>query len=337
MNTNFKSQHHPFDKSFRYISGEYPKDLHANLNLPGKFIKALENDVVNNKKINLRMDLLIMIGPDGDTITENTAINLEHQSTNLDEHKIGIIAEYKDLSKCRYHCPILSMIITGEEPKKQIQEFESTKSDITKPVFIYMDKEEIEKKLNNLETKIKNKKHLMNPEILDFGIIAIFTKDNEILESLCKLYNDSKYIKGKIRSDMALILDTMIKTRFEGNIEKIRELLNMIEEEIEAAKRGMRIWYEEEFAIIEADHAKQINEKEAEYAKQINEKEAEHAKELAEKNREISQKENQISKKDNEIKELEDQRQHYKDKIDELKEKGKIDLETYNEINSVFE
>ena len=311
MNTNSKSEHHPFDKSFRYMSGEYPLYLHANLNLPGKFIKSCENDVVNHKKVNLRMDLLILVGPDGKAITENTLINLEHQTSKLDEDKIEIIAEYKDFSKCRHHCPILSMVITSDKSEKQIKEYGTTSSDITRPVFIYMDNEEIKKRLNNLETKIRNKEILEKHEILDFGIIAIFAKEKSIIEKLCKLYENSKYVKGKIRNDMALILDSMIKTRFKGETKKIEELSNMIEEEREAAKRGMRIWYEEEFAKIDAEHTKEIKIKDVE-----------HAKELARKNTEIYEKEN-------EIKELEDQRQHYKEKIDELKEKGKIVLEIF--------
>ena len=69
MNANSKSEHHPYDKSFRYISGEYPRYLHANLDLPGEFIESCENDVVNHRKINLRMDLLILVGPDENTIS----------------------------------------------------------------------------------------------------------------------------------------------------------------------------------------------------------------------------------------------------------------------------
>ena len=326
MNRNLKSQHHPYDKSFRYMSGEYPKFLHENLNLPGKFIKSYENDVINHEKVNLRMDLLILVGPDEEKISENTLINLEHQSTRLDEEKIGIIADYKDFSKCRHHYPILSMVITGFNPENQIREYESTESDITRPVFIYMDNEEIEKRLNNLEAKIISRKDLEKPEILDFGIIAIFAEDKAIIENLCNLYKDSKYVKGEIRNDMALILDSMIKTRFKGDNKKIEELSKMIEEEREAAKRGMRIWYEEEFAQINADHTKELIDKDME-----------HAKEIAKMNTKISQMDNELSQKDNKIKELEAQRQHYKKKIDELKENGSIDLETYNEINSVFE
>lgn len=161
---------------------------------------------------------------------------------------------------------------------------------------------------------------------MDFGIIAIFAEDKAIIEKLCNIYGDSKYVKGKIRNDMALILDSMIKTRFKGENKKIEELSNMIEEEREAAKRGMRIWYEEEFAQIDADHTKEIAEKDAI-----------HAKEIAKMNTEISQMDNELSQKNNEIKELESKMKHYKNKIDELKEKGSIDLETYNEINSVFE
>ena len=361
MNTNSKSEHHPYDKSFRYMSGEYPGYLHANLNLPGKYIKSCENDVVSHEKINLRMDLLILVGPDGGSVKENILINLEHQSEKLDDEKIKKIAKYKDFSKCRHHCPILSMIVTPHEPENQIQEYGITESDITKPVFIHMDNEEIKKRFNNLETKIKNKSKLENHEILDFGIISIFASYNNIIEKLCKLYKDSRYVKGKVRRDMSLILDLMIKVRFKGNKEKIVELENMIEEDREAARRGMRIYYEEEFAKINSDWEKELAQKDADYAKEIAGKNIEKGirdKEIIEKNieigirdneiieknieisekdNEISIKDNEISIKDNEINELKNQRQEYKNIIDKLKENGEIDSEIYDKINSVFE
>lgn len=49
----------------------------------------------------------------------------------------------------------------------------------------------------------------------------------------------------------------------------------MLDEEREAAKRGMKIWYEEEFAQLEAEHQKELKIQEAEHQKEIAEKDAE--------------------------------------------------------------
>ena len=43
------------------------------------------------------------------------------------------------------------------------------------------------------------------------------------------------------------------------------ELLGMLGKDRETAKRGMRIWYEEEFAQIEAQHKKELSINEAKY------------------------------------------------------------------------
>ena len=74
-------------------------------------------------------------------------------------------------------------------------------------------------------------------------------------------------------------------------------LLEMLDEEIEIAKRGMKIWYEEEFAQIEAQHKKELYIKdleldmkdaeirmyESQYKKHLAEKDELHSIELAEK------------------------------------------------------
>ena len=61
----------------------------------------------------------------------------------------------------------------------------------------------------------------------------------------------------------------------------------MLEKDIETVKRGVRIWYEEEFAQIEAQHKKELSIKEAQYKKALAEKDESHAIELAKKIRKL--------------------------------------------------
>ena len=77
----------------------------------------------------------------------------------------------------------------------------------------------------------------------------------------------------------------------------------MLEKDSETARRGMKIWYEEEFAQIEAEHKKELSIKEAEmdkmdaefhikeaqYKKELAEKDEFHAIELAEKDKKIAE------------------------------------------------
>ena len=114
-----------------------------------------------------------------------------------------------------------------------------------------------------------------------------------------------------IRRDMAKVLEEMIKYKLQDNVEQVMELLEMLEKDSETAKRGMRIWYEEEFAQIEAEHKKELSLKDAELVKmdaEINKKDAEirineaqYKKELAEKDEIFAL---ELAKKDAEIAEL---------------------------------
>ena len=63
----------------------------------------------------------------------------------------------------------------------------------------------------------------------------------------------------------------------------------MFKKDRETAKRGMRIWYEEEFAQLEAQHKKELSIQEAQYKKELAEKDEFHAIELAEKDEKIAE------------------------------------------------
>ena len=63
----------------------------------------------------------------------------------------------------------------------------------------------------------------------------------------------------------------------------------MLGKDRETAKRGMRIWYEEEFAQIEAQHKKELSINEAKYKKELAKKNKFHAIELAERDKKIAE------------------------------------------------
>lgn len=63
----------------------------------------------------------------------------------------------------------------------------------------------------------------------------------------------------------------------------------MLGKDRETAKRGMRIWYEEEFAQIEAQHKKELSINEAKYKRELVEKDESHTIELAERDKKIAE------------------------------------------------
>ena len=289
--------HDAMDKSFKYIGDQWSGDFHVNLGLPGIFKRLVQNDTVKDPKTGIRMDILeVSELPNGLEIL----INIEHQSTRLTTVKIKIIDDYKNNSKCAHNMHLLSVIVSPFPKEEHVTEYRSTESDVLQPVFITIDDEEIEKRLNILRSNIKNI-DIENHVILDIAIISIFVLNNkyEILKELCGILKESVGITGKIKNDMAKVLEEMIKYKLQDDENQVRELLNMINEEIEDAKRGVKIWYAEEFEELEADHAVELAQKDAELNKkdaelaqkdaELNKKDADHAIELAEKDKKIAE------------------------------------------------
>jgi len=301
--------HDAMDKSFRYAGDQWAKDFHINLGLPGVFKELLQNDTVIDSKTGIRMDLLELVEIEGGI---EILINVEHQSTKLDTIKIKMIDGYKNYSKCKHNLPLLSVIVSPYPKEEHETEYRSTDSDILQPVFITIDDKEIKKRLNILKDNYRNKE-IENHIILNIAIIAIFVLNNryEILKELCMILTQSDGINGPIRRDMAKVLEEMIKYKLQDNVEHVMELLEMLEKDSETAKRGMRIWYEEEFAQIEAEHKKELSLKDAELNKrdaELNKKDAEikiteaqYKKELAEKDELLAL---ELAKKDAKIAEL---------------------------------
>ena len=254
--------HDAMDKSFRYTGDQWIEDFHVNLDLPGETVELLYNDTLKDPKTGIRMDLLELVKLHGGV---EIIINIEHQSTKLDSVKIRIIDNYKNYAKCKYNFPVLTIIVSPFPKEKHLSEYRSTQSDVLQPVFITIDDEEIEKRLNILKDNIKNN-DIENHIVLNIALISIFVLNNkyEILKTLCEILKNCEGIKGKIKIDMTKVLEEMIKYKLKDNKNQVKELLNMIKEEIEESKRGIKIWYEEEFEQLEAKHEKELNQKENE-------------------------------------------------------------------------
>ena len=282
---DIKPVHDAQDKSFRFIANNWGPDFHINLKLIGKFKEMLLNDVAKDPKSGIRMDVLELAElEDGILIL----INIEHQSTKVTKIKIKVFDDYKNYSKCKYKYPLLTVIVSPYPKEEHVYEYHSTESDILKPIFITFDDAEIEKRLNTLRNNIDNKE-IENHIVLDIAMISIFVLNNryEVLHELCRIVQDAVGIKGRIKDDVVRVLSEMIKYKLKDNPEEVRELLEMLPEEIEIAKRGARIWFEEEFEQQALEHKNAMDEKDRHYAAVIADKDKAHADEILKKNQEI--------------------------------------------------
>lgn len=267
------------DKSFRFMGDKQACNLYENLRLPGKVIKVLKSDFVEDLKKGLRMDLLLLVEMKINNEVKEVLVNIEHQSSRVNFSKIKIIDDYKNLSKCKYNLPLLTVIVSPYPKEKHENVYKSTESDILKPKFICIDDEEIEKRLELLENNIFNE-DIEEHIIINIGLISIFVLNNryEVLKKLCELISASTSIKGEIREQMIKILSEMIKFKLQDDELKVLELLDMIKKEDEYVEKGYRIFYEEEYGELE----EKLNEKESEILK---------------KNEEISEKDEELNKK----------------------------------------
>ena len=104
-----------------------------------------------------------------------------------------------------------------KEFEASTKEYASTASDILRPVYIYMDWKEIEKRLNNLETKVHNNEKLSQEEAFDIAFLPMFApkpKAKCITEKIVNLFRQDETLEGKLRYDIAYVLGIMIRKYF---------------------------------------------------------------------------------------------------------------------------
>ena len=88
-------------------------------------------------------------------------------------------------------------------------------------------------------------------------------------------------------------MEEIIKYKLKDDPEKVEELLDMIDEEIEVTRRGIRIWYEEEINQLKSETEQKLNNQKIEYEQKI-----------AQKDQIISEKDQALLQKDYEINRL---------------------------------
>ena len=271
-----KKVHHPNDVSVKYLQETKEKELFDFFELPGKFVKSYSKLIIRRDGSTGEMDWLVLVDPDYITIHERTLINVEFQTRRVGEEKIRIICDYKDYAKTYYGLPVLTVIIIFDEKEYEasVKEYASTDSDILRPQYIHMPWKKIEKRLNNLETKILNKEKLSQKEAFDIAFLPMFApkqKAKFITEKTVTFFNEDKTLEGSLKYDIAFVLGIMIKKYFDYT-NKGKELLKLIEKEI--SKSALMDVIEFELDWREHVHKIEIEEKN----KEITAKDEENAK-----------------------------------------------------------
>ena len=282
-----KTIHHADDVTLAYLIDVMPKKLHKRLKLPGKFIKNYPTRIVRRDGSEAEMDWLMQVDPDGETLFEKILINVEFQSGKVDKIKIKIIADYKDYSKTYYGMPVLTIIVITNGYEQSELEYSRAETDILRPHYIYMDSDEFDERLNNIENHIDN---LSEDEAIDIVLLPMFAQKNEaknVTEKLTFLFSENKSITGKFRDDIGFALSLMVKKNF-NRTKKAKELLKMLGGEVENIRARKVYEFERDYMILSMiDEQKEMRE--------------EFSKEISKRDNKISERDNEISKKDNEI------------------------------------
>ena len=296
---------HPNDRSFTFARLIFPVLLHKYLKLPGDYVESCQTTVITRDMRKLEMDWLLYVKADNNELFENILINVEQQTKPVRMDKIKDIADYRDYAKTLYGLPVLTIILTNENPKYSLEKYEITESDIIKPKYIHFSWGEIEKRLNNLKTKIKNNIKLNENETLDIAFLPMFSpkkKGKSVTEDVCSLFKIAEFENKKLKEDIAPILEVMINRYCENPNEKEELILMTIDEILENAHKKMREIDEKEI---------QKQKEKVERLKQETEELTQQTKELTQQTKELTQKtidlekENLRLKKENEqLKEL---------------------------------
>lgn len=293
MNEN---NHHPKDFSFRLITHRYPQSSHITFKFPGKFVKALKTNIFTDDGRNLEMDFGELVNPDG-IITQKSASNVEHQSELPKPIKIDAMFDYRiGIVHENNICPF-SIIITNIDPGEKLQCYESH-GQIFYVYYIYVDSEEIQKRLSILTDIVRSNKVLSKTEALNFAYIAIFVKNEEakeILDKLAQLFRDAKIMESELQMDLHHILKKIIKYEFDDE-NKIKELLTVITQAITPEEYEKLSSHQK--TILDLEEQKQICiQQEGKIAEQQNEN--------AQQKSIIAEQQNELEKKDEKIKKLE--------------------------------
>ena len=170
--------------------------------------------------------------------------------------------------------------------------------------YIVIDENEISKRLKTLKNIIENNKKPSKEKSLNFAVIAIFVhgeKKKEIMEKLIHYFTEiESKIDEELKLDLHEILKKMIKKHFEDDIEKTKELLKMISENIYGTNYEGLTYKEllkkeqEEIMAQKDQQIEQLKQKDQQHKQEIEQLKQQFKQELEQKDQEIKKLNSQI-------------------------------------------
>ena len=224
----------PFDFGFGLMYNEFPKELHEELDVPGIFKRKSNVKVrLKNGKV-LEMDASYVVDPDFKVLFESAVVDLEHQSTPVDEDKIIVIGDYNIQQIADERLPTLNVIASHFSQEKSVKEYQRTPTNTTKLMFLDLGSDDNEKRLSTVSDIINyNEEQLTVNDALNLGIIVLFAPRDDacaITRQVVLLYNAIKKKTEKLEFVLYSVITAMIDAYFDDENE-FKELMDMINNE----------------------------------------------------------------------------------------------------------
>ena len=226
----------PFDFAFGIMYNEYAKELHEELEILGIFRRKSNVKVRRKNGKVLEMDASYVVDPDFKELFESAVVNLEHQSTLVDDSKIIIIGDYNIQQISDERLPPLNVIASHLNEEKSVKEYKRTLTYSTKLMFLDLGPQNNQKRLSNVSNIINyHEESITINNALNLGIIVLFApRDNAraITRQVVSLYKKIKNKPKKLEYVLYSVITAMIDAYFDDE-DEFQELMEMINNETE--------------------------------------------------------------------------------------------------------
>ena len=307
-----------FDLAHSLMFSEYPSQYTKALGVPGEFVKKINRRVHLKNGSTGKMDSAYIADPDDEILFERVATALEHQSTPVSDSKLSKIGDYDIQLVADENLPTFIVVASHLNEEKSKNLLKRSPSDITKPYFLDLGKENITKRLNTVSRIINTNQHLSIENALNLGIIVLYTQRDQACENTEKVVNLYLKISTNLDFKMEYILYSIITIMIDAYFDdenKYKELINMMDNN--TSKEIKQKFESEEFIY--------------EDVKFMEENMNNMKKDLTEANNTIQEQNNKIEEKNNTIQEQNDKIEEKDKKLE--KANGKIaDLEAEIQI-----
>lgn len=290
----------PNDISYKYSIMVFNRLLHRYLKLEDEYEISYPTEVITRDMRNLKMDSLYKT-------TGNQLNNIEAQSKSVGINEMKRFADYRIFAEYFYNMPVTTIIIITVDPKNSIKEYHISETDLIRPIYKYLTKNEIKKKYKNIVYKTEHDIKLSESEILDIGFLPFFAPAEcakKITEKMCKIIKRNKNIRYELKRDITFVLQIMIFKYFE-DYEKRSELLGELN----------MMQFKSDLEIIAYEL---------------------YGEKLEEKKEQLEQKEKQLKQNQEQLKESEKQIKQTKKILMEIKEKNNLDKDTLAKIDKIL-